>query len=87
MKEYYQKYDWIMGNEICREAGIKIRDLNLNKACLNYILGKCTFEGCTKKFRHPRKSEATQGQVDELCNKLRPGVIKMTREKRRRGGY
>ena len=86
MKEYYQRYDWIMGGEICRAAGVNIWELDLNKACLNFILGKCNFEGCTKKFRHVKKSEATQRQVDGLCNKLRPGVIKMTREKRRRGG-
>ena len=85
MDDYYKEYDWIMGGAICRAAGIEIADLNLGRVCLNYILGRCNIDGCTRRGRtHPRANTATTAQVNELCNKLKPGVDELTRTKRRR---
>ena len=87
MGEYYKEYNWIMGGEICKEAGTSIKELRLGKACLNFILGKCDHPKCRERgFEHPPLSEVRPGQVDALCNKLRPGVDKLTRQKRGRGG-
>ena len=90
MDPYYKQYEWILGREICEEAGVTFRELDLGNACLNYILGKCTFPGCGRGNgrRHPRMNDASDAQVATLCNKLKPGVDAMTRQRRRRGnGY
>ena len=90
MDPYYKQYEWIMGREICEEAGVTFRDLDLGNVCLNYILGKCTFPGCGRGNgrRHPRMNDASDAQVATLCIKLKPGVDAMTRQRRRRGnGY
>ena len=87
MEEYYEMYPDIYGNKICTAAGVKIGDLNLGKACLNHILGKCTFQGCTTKYnrKHPDGNMGTPQEVDFLCSKLKSGVDAMTRAKRSRG--
>ena len=84
MREYYDKFDYIMGSSICHEAGIRPADLKLGKACLNYILGLCTKRGCTRHRRHPRASDATDHEVTQLCKKLKKGVDILTGAKRRR---
>ena len=84
MWEYYKQFDYIMGRQICHKAGIRIQDLKLGRACLNFILGGCNKEGCTEKLWHPKAADASPEEVNELCNKLRPGVHELTREKRRR---
>ena len=87
MKEYYKIYPDIYGSKICDKAGVKISDLNLGKACLNHILGKCTFRDCTTKLqrKHPNGNEGTPQEVDFICSKLRSGVDAMTRAKRNKG--
>ena len=85
MWEYYKLYDHISGRQICHKAGIKKHELNLGKACLNHILGKCNTEGCTDESWHPNAADAHPEEVNELCNKLRRGVDEMTRVKRHRG--
>ena len=85
MNEYYKAFDWIRGGDICRAAGVELEDLNLGRVCLNYILGRCNINGCTRRGRtHPRANTATMAQVNELCETLKPGVDEMTRAKRRR---
>ena len=49
MWEYYKQFDYIMGRQICHKAGIRIQDLKLGRACLNFILGGCNKEGCTER--------------------------------------
>ena len=66
------------------KAGIQLADLRLGDVCLNFILGMCDKEGCTRTRRHPRYAEATDRQVTQLCNKLQRGVDELTREKRQR---
>ena len=85
MREYYNMFDYIMGSAICTKAGIHISELGLENVCLNYILGKCTMEGCTQQRTHPRADEATEEQVNQLCNKLSRGVNELTRAKRMQG--
>ena len=84
MREYYSLHDYIMGKAICTKAGIQVEDLRLDDVCLNFILGMCNKEGCTRTRRHPRVAEATERQVTQLCNRLKRGVDEMTREKRQR---
>ena len=92
MEPYYQKYDHIKGKMICQAAGIHVNDLNLRGACLNHILGGCGLHGCER--RHPEASSATHGQVQFICDKLKPGIEKLTggddqggdRDQRRRFG-
>ena len=76
-----------MGAQVCKAAGLSVGELGLGNSCLNYILGKCNFPGCGTKnlFKHVKKSEAKEWQVDALCNKLKDGVTKMTQEKRSKG--
>ena len=87
MKEYYEVYPYIHGRNICEKAGVKIGDLRLGKVCLNHILGKCTFNGCTTKNerQHPKGTTGTKKEVDFICEKLRSGVDAMVRDKRGRG--
>ena len=75
MDLYYKKFDKISGNMICNAAGIHINDLNLRSVCLHHILGGCV-GSCGR--RHPQSSEANPEQVNFICNKLRPGIRKLT---------
>ena len=75
MEPYYKQFDKISGNMICNAAGIHINDLNLRGACLHHILGGCV-GSCER--RHPQSSEAKPEQVQLICNKLRPGIGKLT---------
>ena len=85
MKEYYEMYDHIKGQQICEKAGINIADLRLGRVCLNHILGKCPQRNCTKTRIHAKGSDAEPDQVEGLCNKIRKGVNELARAKRNRG--
>ena len=84
MDPYYKQYEWIMGKSICRHAGITMEELNLGNVCLNHILGGCTVPGGCGR-RHPGMAEASEANITTFCNKLKPGVDEMTRQRRRRG--
>ena len=87
MEEYYEMYPDVYGKRICENAGIKTGELKLGKVCLNHILGKCTFQGCTTRYnrKHPDGNTGTPQEVEFLCSKLKSGVDAMTRAKRNKG--
>ena len=84
MQEYYNMFDCIKGGEICHKAGVRRKDLQLGKTCLNYILGLCNKRKCTRTRRHPRAKDATDHEVTRLCSKLKRGVDILTGAKRQR---
>ena len=88
MAPYYNKFEMIKGTMICKAAGIHMRELNLRGACLHHILGGCV--GYCER-RHPASSSADTAQVKHICDKLRPGIIALTKgegnaQKRKYGG-
>ena len=82
MRDYYNQFDHVMGSTICQKAGVRVTELKLGNACLNYILGLCNRNGCTRTRRHPRARDATDQEVTQLCKKLKTGVDALTGAKR-----
>jgi hypothetical protein len=84
MEPYIRHFRSVQFRSLCRAAGLSEGDLPVeakyvkngkNLLCYSYVLGKCNGKYCGRaQDGHVPASTLSPGFVEQLCQKLRPGV-------------
>lgn len=84
MEEYIRHFRSVQFRALCRAAGVAEADLPVeakyvhngkNLLCYSYVLGKCNGKYCGRaQDGHAAANTLSNSFVEQLCQKLRPGV-------------